>query len=121
MTSVIAARDTAPRPPRRQRQVHARPCQHAVIRDRSGERADSLREGVRGGSERHDRAERPPVLRQAHPCVDSRPAATLPGLMKSAITVHSTKIRTATAQISTASTFELAELPLLAMFCTASR
>ena len=93
---------------------------HAVTRLLSGERADSLNERIRGGGERNDRAERPTVLRQPR-LVRSRPAATPPGLTKSARIVHSTNVRTAAAQISTASTFELEELPLSAMFCTASR
>jgi hypothetical protein len=56
----------------------------------------------------------------SHAWVASRPAATLPGLITSASTVPSTKTRTAAAQISTASTLDVAELPLLAIPCTAS-
>ena len=61
--------------------------------DRSGERVDSLREGVRGGSERHDRAERPAVLRQPSlsPLQAGRDASRPD---ENASTVHSTKIRT---------------------------
>ena len=86
----------------------------------SAERVDAFHEGVCGGRERHDRAERPAVAREPRlGRLEARGDAS--GLISSASTVTSTKIRTAIAQISTATTFELVELPLLAICCTASR